>query len=61
MTRISKQGKRRRQYPKKRVESRSYAVKTGRKKDCLKNGFREHINTLDATHSCFFPKVKECK
>jgi hypothetical protein len=56
MTRMSKQGKRRHQSPKKRHANMS--EKSGAKKE---SGYREHTNALAATEQssfAFIPKIK---
>lgn len=55
MTRMSKQGKRRHQSPKKRKINMS--AKSGPKKEA---GFREHVNALptDLAAFSFIPKIK---
>jgi len=53
MTRMSKQGKRRNQCPRKRKYP---APKTGSKKDNLPLGYKEHVNVM-ATSGVFIPKI----
>jgi hypothetical protein len=52
MTRMSKQGKRRHQSPKRRKINMT--VKSGPKKDI---GFKEHVNALEMPFA-FIPKIK---
>lgn len=56
MTRMSKQGKRRNQSPRR---PRSGFPKTGPKKDNLKLGFKEKVNvaTFQAPVTTFIPKM----
>lgn len=58
MTRMSKQGKRRNQCPKKRKPPLS--VKTGPKKDALELGFKEHYNAVtdEQNLSAFIGRIK---
>lgn len=55
MTRISKQGKRRNQSPKKRTPR--FSSPTGPKKDSLAKGYKEHLNALSSVNT-FIPKIK---
>lgn len=57
MTRISKQGERRNQSPRKR---KAPSQKTGPKKDQLKHGFKEHANALSESDAkiMFISKIK---
>lgn len=55
MTRTSKQEKRRAISPKRPKLS---GPKTGKKKDKLLKGFKEHINAVEGTSQAFIPKVK---
>lgn len=55
MTRISKQGRRRNQCPKKRTPCLSSP--TGAKKDNLSKGYKEHENALKSLNT-FIPKIK---
>lgn len=57
MTRMSKQGERRAQFPRK---TKSPVAKTGPKKDNLKLGYKEHVNAVegDLARSFFIPKIK---
>lgn len=52
MTRMSKQGERRNQSPRK---CKYPAAKTGPKKDNLPTGFKEHFNALESQNT-FIPK-----
>lgn len=57
MTRMSKQGERRAQFPRK---TKDPMPKTGPKKDKLKLGFKEHANAVegDRANTFFIPKIK---
>lgn len=57
MTRISKQEKRRKMYPRKRKINLS--KKTGPKKDDLEMGFRVHVNALNSNpkENVFIAKI----
>jgi len=55
MTRMSKQGERRNQSPRKRHYPS--AMKTGAKKDNLPRGFKEHENAASNVVA-FIPKIK---
>lgn len=57
MTRMSKQGERRAQYPRK---TKAPMPKTGPKEDNLKLGYKEHVNAVegDLAASFFIPKIK---
>jgi hypothetical protein len=57
MTRMSKQGERRAQFPRK---TKSPVAKTGPKKDNLKLGYKEHVNAVEGNlaRSFFIPKIK---
>lgn len=57
MTRMSKQGKRRNQFPRR---PKAPAVKTGSKTDALPKGFKEHGNALDGelASMAYIPKIK---
>lgn len=57
MTRISKQGERRHQSPRR---PRVPGIKTGPKKDNLEKGYKEHANALsaDAAANAFIPKIR---
>lgn len=57
MTRMSKQGERRAQFPRK---NKNPMPKTGSKKDNLKLGFKEHANAVNSemAGSYFIPKIK---
>lgn len=56
MTRMSKQGKRRNQSPRKRHFDRN---PTGPKKDNLPLGFKEHVNAVEGelAAKCYIPKI----
>lgn len=57
MTRMSKQGEKRTQFPRKR---KNPSPKTGPKKDCLENGFKGRVNALEGelAQYAFIAKVK---
>lgn len=57
MTRMSKKGERRAQYPRK---TKAPMPKTGPKEDNLAKGFKEHSNALDGdlAKTAFIPKIK---
>ena len=57
MVRMSKQGERRNQFPRKH---RAPAKKTGPLKDNLPNGFKAHENAIEGelASSMFIPKIK---
>jgi hypothetical protein len=57
MVRMSKQGKRRAQYPKRR---KAPSVKTGPLKDNLPEGYKPFANALEANSEkkYFIPKIK---
>lgn len=57
MTRMSKQGERRAQYPRK---TKDPLPKSGPKKDNLKLGFKEHANAISGATAerAFIPKIK---
>ena len=54
---MSKQGKRRNQFPRR---PKAPAVKTGSKTDALPKGFKEHGNALDGelASMAYIPKIK---
>jgi hypothetical protein len=58
MTRMSKQGKRRHQSPRKRHYNLS--EKTGPRQDNLEKGYREHPNALAGEHAelAYIPKIR---
>lgn len=58
---MSKQGKRRHMFPRKRQYNLS--AKTGAKKSTLKTGYREHVNSLpgELAQGAFIPKIKGVK
>jgi len=57
MTRTSKQGRRRRQSPRR---PKIGAIKTGPKKDKLPQGFKQHENAItnELTQNTFIAKIK---
>jgi len=57
MTRISKQGRRRNQSPRR---PKLGSIKTGPKKDQLPLGFKEHLNALpNENQTVFISKIKQ--
>lgn len=56
MTRLSKQGERRRQSPRKR---KAPSIKTGPKKDKLSLGYKPHENAVQHS-TVFIGKVRTC-
>lgn len=57
MTRMSKQGERRAQFPRK---TKDPVPKSGPKKDDLKLGYKEHANAISGAMAqlAFIPKIK---
>ncbi|HRW58153.1 MAG TPA: hypothetical protein P5048_00880 [Chlamydiales bacterium] len=55
MTRMSKQGERRNQSPRKRHYPQN--IKTGSKKDQLEDGFKKHENAVEIAQT-FISKIK---
>ena len=57
MVRMSKQGERRAQFPRK---TRAPSVKTGTKQDVLANGYKSHENAVSGEMAglAFIPKIK---